>query len=127
PVHYPPDPAVDWRSTTVDRWSAAIDRHWPPLTGGPVVTPVMAGKPRVTAGKPRGTTHVVTRGTTNDWYEGARRVSVRGCRVEIQGNNEAVVGEQKDYNTLRSAICVVDDLKGTKIPLPLEAIKTSDQ
>ncbi|GJW34882.1 retrovirus-related pol polyprotein from transposon TNT 1-94 [Tanacetum coccineum] len=57
------------------------------------------------------------RGATNDWYEvagtryysyevagseGARRVSVRGCRVEIQGNNEAVGGEQKDYNTLRS-------------------------
>ncbi|GJW40031.1 hypothetical protein Tco_0065876 [Tanacetum coccineum] len=35
-------------------------------------------------------------------YEGARHVSVRGCRVEIQGNNEAVGGEQKDYNTLRS-------------------------
>ncbi|GKC38877.1 hypothetical protein Tco_1051261, partial [Tanacetum coccineum] len=58
----------------------------------------------VTAGGPRGTTQVVTRGTTNDWYEvaGTRRVSVRGCRVEIQGNNEAVGGEQKDYNTLRS-------------------------
>ncbi|GKF39875.1 hypothetical protein Tco_0119936, partial [Tanacetum coccineum] len=63
------DPPVDWRSTTVDRWSGggpppltAIDRRWPPLTGGPVVAPV-------TAGRPRGTTHVVTRGTTNDWYE----------------------------------------------------------
>ncbi|GKB81719.1 hypothetical protein Tco_0948614 [Tanacetum coccineum] len=64
--------------------------------------------------RPCGTTQVVTRGTTNDWYEvagtryysyevaGTRRVSVRGCRVEIQGNNEAVGGEQKDYNTLRS-------------------------
>ncbi|GKE76396.1 hypothetical protein Tco_1542516 [Tanacetum coccineum] len=72
-----------------------------------MVAPVMASKPR-------GTTQVVTRGTTNDWYEvagtrycsyevaGTRRVSVRGCRVEIQGNNEAIGREQKDYNTHRS-------------------------
>ncbi|GKD83819.1 hypothetical protein Tco_1350658 [Tanacetum coccineum] len=99
----------------------------------------------LTAGRPRGTTQVVTRSTTNDRYEvagtrygsyevagtrwqgmlggstrrqrlanqsmtrvqnarfkGARRVSVRGCHLEIQGNNEAVSGEQKDYNTIRS-------------------------
>ncbi|GJX58747.1 hypothetical protein Tco_0290137 [Tanacetum coccineum] len=52
----------------------------PPLTGGPTVV----------------------RGTVHTRWQGARRVSVRGCRVEIQGNNEAVDGEQKDYNTLRS-------------------------
>ncbi|GKC48731.1 hypothetical protein Tco_1071476, partial [Tanacetum coccineum] len=32
PVYYPPDLAVDWRSTTVDRWltggPAAVDRWW---------------------------------------------------------------------------------------------------
>ncbi|GKA72245.1 hypothetical protein Tco_0778461, partial [Tanacetum coccineum] len=36
-----PDPPVDWRSTTVDRWSGCgqrgsttVDRRWPPLTAG---------------------------------------------------------------------------------------------
>ncbi|GKD58769.1 hypothetical protein Tco_1296278 [Tanacetum coccineum] len=101
------------------------------------------------ASRPRCTTQVVTRGTTNDWYEvagmrycsyevagtryhsyevagnGARRVSVRGCRVEIQGNNEAVGGEQKDYNTLRSCN-MSGGPKRTKIPLPLGGYKTSD-
>ncbi|GKF77799.1 hypothetical protein Tco_0230269, partial [Tanacetum coccineum] len=47
PAHYQPDPAVDWRSTTIDQW----------LTGGPAV--VVAP---VTDGRPRGTTQVVTRG-----------------------------------------------------------------
>ncbi|GJU69718.1 hypothetical protein Tco_1255977 [Tanacetum coccineum] len=66
----------------------------------------------MTVGGPRGTTQVVTRGTINDWYErgrdeggsrGGRRLAIfRGCRVEIQGNNEAVGEEQKDYNTIRS-------------------------
>ncbi|GJR69631.1 hypothetical protein Tco_0015696 [Tanacetum coccineum] len=80
----------------------------------------------VTAGRPRGTTQVVTRGTTNDWYEvaGTRYcsyevadtrkacVSTRKARVRYEvrvhgsvpiiGNNKAVGGEQKDYNTLKS-------------------------
>ncbi|GKE33375.1 hypothetical protein Tco_1452697, partial [Tanacetum coccineum] len=69
-----PDPPVDWRSTTVDwwltdgptvvrRWSAAVDLRGPSLT---TVDPVVAP---VTAGRLCGTTQVVTRGTTNDWYE----------------------------------------------------------
>ncbi|GJV04277.1 integrase, catalytic region, zinc finger, CCHC-type containing protein [Tanacetum coccineum] len=59
----------------------------------------------------RGTVHtrLQVRGTVHTRWQGARRVSVRGCRVEIQGNNEAVGGEQKDYNTLRS--CNMNDTR----------------
>ncbi|GJU48254.1 hypothetical protein Tco_1217809 [Tanacetum coccineum] len=50
-------------------------------------------------------------------------VSVRGCRVEIQGNNEAVGGEQKDYNTLRSCNMSGGCTKRMKIPLPLGGLE----
>ncbi|GKF18549.1 hypothetical protein Tco_0063467, partial [Tanacetum coccineum] len=39
----------------VGRWLTTVDRRLPPLTDGPMVAPV-------TAGKPHGTTQVVTRG-----------------------------------------------------------------
>ncbi|GJR11424.1 retrovirus-related pol polyprotein from transposon TNT 1-94 [Tanacetum coccineum] len=51
-------------------------------------------------------------------YEGAKRVSIRGCHVEIHGNNEAVGGEQKDYNTLRSCnMRRIKDLEGDDLLL----------
>ncbi|GJZ53473.1 hypothetical protein Tco_0608358 [Tanacetum coccineum] len=46
----------------------------------------------MTAGRPRGTTQVVTRGTTNDWYE---VVFIRGCMYEvlfIRGDRYEVAG-----------------------------------
>ncbi|GKD46126.1 hypothetical protein Tco_1270771 [Tanacetum coccineum] len=63
-------PLLTGGPAVVDRWSATVDRHWPPLTAvGP--PPLTGGSvvALVTAGRPRGTTQVVTRGTTNDWYE----------------------------------------------------------
>ncbi|GJX47535.1 hypothetical protein Tco_0272725, partial [Tanacetum coccineum] len=65
------DPPVDWRSTTVDRWSgggpavvrrwsAAVDRRWPPLTA--TVDRWWSGDGAGTVITPRGTTQVVTRG-----------------------------------------------------------------
>ncbi|GKE70162.1 hypothetical protein Tco_1528234, partial [Tanacetum coccineum] len=65
----PVDPTVNWRSTSVDRWFgggsrwyATVDRCWPPLT---VVDRWSGGGSSDgigTAGRPRGTTQVVTRG-----------------------------------------------------------------
>ncbi|GKE90360.1 hypothetical protein Tco_1567835 [Tanacetum coccineum] len=75
-------PLVDWWSGGGSRWSATIDRRWPPLTatihhrwqpltGG-------SGDGVETAGRPRGTTQVVTRGVliisagvTGSGYEAA--------------------------------------------------------
>ncbi|GKF60389.1 hypothetical protein Tco_0177175, partial [Tanacetum coccineum] len=68
------DPPIDWRSTTVDRWSdggpamvrqwsAAVDRRWPPLTA--TVDRWSGGGSDDgdgTVPTPCGTTQVVTRG-----------------------------------------------------------------
>ncbi|GJY95759.1 hypothetical protein Tco_0512120 [Tanacetum coccineum] len=75
--------------TTVDRWLTTVDRRPPSLTGGPVVAPV-------TAGKPRGTTQVVTRGLLmiRCQVAGTRycssEVAVRGgreCQVAVRGGD----------------------------------------
>ncbi|GKA80373.1 hypothetical protein Tco_0786969 [Tanacetum coccineum] len=85
------------------RWSVVVDRRWPPLTGGPVVAPVPAGRPR-------GTTQVVTRGTTNDWYEVA---GTRYCSYEVAGNvwwqYEVAAAGQSERDTCHSA-CVSTSL-----------------
>ncbi|GKC32866.1 hypothetical protein Tco_1340010 [Tanacetum coccineum] len=65
-----------------------------------MVAPVMAGRPR-------GTTQVVTRGTTNDWYE------VTGTRVPGVCQSEVVVWRSKAI--MRRLV----DGKKTKIPSDL--------
>ncbi|GJT56674.1 hypothetical protein Tco_0991728 [Tanacetum coccineum] len=55
----------------------------------------------MTAGRPRGTTQMMTRGTTNDWYE---VVGTRYCSYEV-----AAAG-QSEHDTCHSA-CV-----STRIP-----------
>ncbi|GJU52296.1 hypothetical protein Tco_1226010 [Tanacetum coccineum] len=66
----------------------------PPLTGVPVVAPV-------TAGRPRGTTQVVTRGTTNDWYEvaGTRYCSYEVVGTRWQGMYEVAAAGQSEHDT----------------------------
>ncbi|GJW45162.1 hypothetical protein Tco_1518826 [Tanacetum coccineum] len=81
---------VDRWLTTIDWWLTTIDRRLPPLTGGLVVAPIMAGKPR-------GTTHVVTRGLLmiRCQVAGTRycssEVAIRGgreCQVAVRGGDE---------------------------------------
>ncbi|GKF15071.1 hypothetical protein Tco_0056533 [Tanacetum coccineum] len=91
---------------------------------------------------PRGTTQVVTRGASNDWCQMCRyevrggrasvrgtvavrgvstrqyEQSVRGRRVPIMGNNEAVGGVQKGQNTPRSSNMSGWRLERTKLPSP---------
>ncbi|GKF30671.1 hypothetical protein Tco_0100469 [Tanacetum coccineum] len=68
---------------------------------------------------PRGTTQVVTRDASNDWCQMCRyEQSVRGRRVPIMCNNEAVGGAQNDQNTPRSSNIIGWRLERMKLPPP---------
>ncbi|GKF52572.1 hypothetical protein Tco_0159482 [Tanacetum coccineum] len=84
---------VDRWLTTVDQWLTTVDHRPAPLTGGLVVA-------LVTAGKPRGTTQVVTRGLLKIRCQvaGTRyclsEVAVRGgreCQVAVRGGDRWLI------------------------------------
>ncbi|GKF08549.1 hypothetical protein Tco_0042773 [Tanacetum coccineum] len=105
--------------------------HWltggqPPLTGGPaVVRRWSSGGPPPLTGGP---TVVVTRGTTNDWYE---VLFIRGSRYEVAGNvrwqYKVAAAGQSEHDTcpkrmIRGCQAIMRRLvdgKKTKIPSDL--------
>ncbi|GJR82476.1 hypothetical protein Tco_0153261 [Tanacetum coccineum] len=87
----------------VDRWLTTVDPRPPPLIGGPVVAPV-------TAGKPRGTTQVVTRDLLmiRCQVEGTRYCSSK-VQYEVAENvrwqYEVATDGQSEHDTCHS-VCV---------------------